>query len=504
MQSVFLNFVCFHGETTWKDSCRRVSLRDFELLKSLVLVFEVEQLPSSVRIKANERMQTMAANPFDEDMYRWGLHLLDPRVPPSNGPGTDIQNYDNTTDSNTTSDNLISTDGSSTITYNDNYPYAGASGRESGEHGYGASGLSQGGVVEDNESSSRHLNVITERESTMGPRAHTFSSSSERRDRPRSPDYELYQHGDDDDLNLSLALALSEEEQLVDEEVAKRLNKLDSIRHVPRVNTDFPTLDAASLDHQRLAERLVLYGLNERQIQGDGNCQFRALSDQLYRTSEHHKYVRKNVVSQLKSKPEVYSGYVPMSYNEYLKKMAKSGEWGDHVTLQAAADYYGTKIWLITSFKDTAFIEILPAQVQTYRVIYLSFWSEIHYNSIYPEGDNLGTGEDDCQYICQEIVVVLGGCLNPYFSQEVWKRKCRQARPQKLDLRLLSKMGQLIARSRYTSCRRPYSVLSRKAGLCLELASLLLVFGNLENGFGCILELVQIAEDISAVKRHED
>ncbi|XP_065617171.1 staphylococcal-like nuclease CAN1 isoform X3 [Quercus suber] len=32
-------------------------------------------------------------------------------------------------------------------------------------------------------------------------------------------------------------------------------------------------------------------------------------------------------------------GYVPMANNDYLKKMSKSGEWGDHVTLQAAADW---------------------------------------------------------------------------------------------------------------------------------------------------------------------
>ena len=148
--------------------------------------------------------------------------------------------------------------------------------------------------------------------------------------------------------------------------------------------------------------------------------QLRALSDQFYRTPEHHRFVRQQVVKQvsivegsscisatpelqyahgfhgqissqslvncrsslcitsealqlawqLESHPEFYAGYVPMDYREYLKKMSKwvfvllfvykqmfslyckytssfllcsnnptrSGEWGDHVTLQAAAD----------------------------------------------------------------------------------------------------------------------------------------------------------------------
>ncbi|GKF63057.1 OTU domain-containing protein, partial [Tanacetum coccineum] len=56
----------------------------------------------------------------------------------------------------------------------------------------------------------------------------------------------------------------------------------------------------------------------------------------------------------------MYEGYVPMAYSEYLKRISKSGEWGDHVTLQAAADSYGVKIFVLTSFKDTVSIEILP------------------------------------------------------------------------------------------------------------------------------------------------
>jgi hypothetical protein len=70
-----------------------------------------------------------------------------------------------------------------------------------------------------------------------------------------------------------------------------------------------------------------------------GWWQFRALSDQLYRSPEHHKFVRKSVVTQLKAAPDAYSNYVPMKYTDYVKNMAKDGEWGDHVTLQAAADY---------------------------------------------------------------------------------------------------------------------------------------------------------------------
>ncbi|KAG9134573.1 hypothetical protein Leryth_000905 [Lithospermum erythrorhizon] len=181
-------------------------------------------------------------------------------------------------------------------------------------------------------------------------------------------------------------LELTDEYDL-DGEVGKRLNQIVSVPHIPRINEDIPSIEVSTSDYQRLLDRLKLYDLVERKVQGDGNCQFRALSDQFYRSPEHHKFVRKQVVDQLKSHPDIYEGFVPMAYGEYLKQISKSGEWGDHVTLQAAADSYGIKILVITSYKETCYIEILPKIQKSNRVIYLSFWAEVHYNSIYPQGD---------------------------------------------------------------------------------------------------------------------
>ncbi|CAK9168332.1 unnamed protein product [Ilex paraguariensis] len=108
--------------------------------------------------------------------------------------------------------------------------------------------------------------------------------------------------------------------------------------HTPRVNGEIPDVNDATLDHEPLSARLTTYSLVELRIEGDGNCQFRALADQLFRNPDYHKHVRKEVVKQLKHFRKLYEGYVPMKYKSYLKKMKKLGEWGDHVTLQAAAD----------------------------------------------------------------------------------------------------------------------------------------------------------------------
>lgn len=202
-----------------------------------------------------------------------------------------------------------------------------------------------------------------------------------------SPCSSLERRSQDGSEDVYTSLELLDEFSALDGEVGKRLTQMNSVPHIPRINGDIPTMDEATTDHQRLLDRLTLYDLRELKIPGDGNCQFRALSDQFYRTPEHHEFVRQQVVEQLKSEPELYEGYVPMAYDEYLKKISERGEWGDHVTLQAAADCYGVKICVVTSFKDTCFIEILPKVQRSKRVIFLSFWAEVHYNSIYPEGE---------------------------------------------------------------------------------------------------------------------
>ncbi|KAJ1693660.1 hypothetical protein LUZ63_010358 [Rhynchospora breviuscula] len=180
------------------------------------------------------------------------------------------------------------------------------------------------------------------------------------------------------------------------------LRRIRILCHVPRVNGEIPSIDVLMKPFQTIKGLLIvisypvqsksccslrLYDLVELKVGGDGNCQFRALSDQFYGSPEHHESVRQQVINQLESNRDLYEGYVPMEYDDYLKKLSKTGEWGDHVTLQAAADSYGVKIFVITSFKDTCYIEILPNVQKSKRVIFLSFWAEVHYNSIYPEGD---------------------------------------------------------------------------------------------------------------------
>ncbi|CAI5470386.1 unnamed protein product [Closterium sp. Yama58-4] len=167
--------------------------------------------------------------------------------------------------------------------------------------------------------------------------------------------------------------------------LTRLFTRSNSVLHSMRVNSGrLPSLRESLSSHQTLTERLAVYGLRELPMVGDGNCQFRALADQLFRNANRHAAVRQAVVQQMRAHSERYSPYVPDSFSRYLRHMARNGEWGDHITLQAAADKYGAKINLITSYPGDQFlIEIFPCQGKPTKELWLSFWAEVHYNSVY-------------------------------------------------------------------------------------------------------------------------
>ncbi|CAL5365551.1 unnamed protein product [Camellia sinensis] len=318
----------------------------------------------------------------DPDVVRWGLHLLDGCSVSTDGSPGSIVHYDKDLsqveyvkeDFCETKHNEVENDEIIARAFQEELSRLAA---------VEASASSQAG--ED------HLQASILAQDWRGPskRHCSFEDGNNQRDADERGKYSSCSSTEEKSLGLEDQSCSPEiaDESTLDGEVGKRLNQMVPIPHVPKINGEIPSVDEETTDHQRLLERLLLYELVELKVQGDGNCQFRALSDQIYRTTEHHKFVREQVVGQLKSHPELYEGYVPMAYNDYLKHISKTGEWGDHVTLQAAADAYGVKIFIITSFKDTCYIEILPHTQKSKRIICLSFWAEVHYNSIYPEGD---------------------------------------------------------------------------------------------------------------------
>mmetsp|Transcript_28161 Transcript_28161/g.38935 ORF Transcript_28161/g.38935 Transcript_28161/m.38935 type:complete len:176 (-) Transcript_28161:814-1341(-) len=152
---------------------------------------------------------------------------------------------------------------------------------------------------------------------------------------------------------------------------------------VPKVNLYSLDQDSFTKEKSILRKKLDKFALKEKIIKGDGNCQFRALADQIYGENEEYDAVRLAVVAQLREYPERYCEYVPESYEQYMNNMERDGTWGDHVTLQACADRFGMQIYLITSYQDENAVKVIPAVQKSDKILFLSFWAEIHYNSVH-------------------------------------------------------------------------------------------------------------------------
>lgn len=181
---------------------------------------------------------------------------------------------------------------------------------------------------------------------------------------------------------------------------------------------EMPPLTESEKAHDRILKRLENMQLRERKVGTDGNCQFRALSDQLFGHEKHHDIVRRKVVAQLCETPSRYSAYILEGYEAYVTRMGLDGTWGDHITLQAASDCFNVEICLVHSFKSDEVITVhpiiaeepeevpakrssrkrgflgmrkskkKPARESLTRAaapcsfVMLSFWSEVHYNSL--------------------------------------------------------------------------------------------------------------------------
>lgn len=90
-------------------------------------------------------------------------------------------------------------------------------------------------------------------------------------------------------------------------------------------------------------------------VKGDGNCQFYSLSWHVLGTTSKHDKIRSRVVDHLggPARLDVSPFYCPEhpleppTFDAWLEYMSKDRTWGDHFTLQAAADVFNLRIHVL-------------------------------------------------------------------------------------------------------------------------------------------------------------
>ena len=69
-------------------------------------------------------------------------------------------------------------------------------------------------------------------------------------------------------------------------------------------------------------------------VKGDGNCLFRALSDQMYDKEDYQDFLRENTCNAVSSMVEEFSPFLECEANEFLHKLSRSGRPRSYTGIQ--------------------------------------------------------------------------------------------------------------------------------------------------------------------------
>ena len=133
-----------------------------------------------------------------------------------------------------------------------------------------------------------------------------------------------------------------------------------------------------------LTERLRLIGLIPHDVGGFGDCFFKSVSHQLYRTADLHLEIRMAGIGHLQSYPELYIERISNDHwNNYIQQMSKQGTWCDNIIMQAVANAYNCVIHITQSNINSPESTILTpvADQDGRKTIFIGYINELHYVS---------------------------------------------------------------------------------------------------------------------------
>ena len=143
---------------------------------------------------------------------------------------------------------------------------------------------------------------------------------------------------------------------------------------------------------------LLEKNLKIRVVRGDGNCLFRAISDQVYGTDKHYDILRRYCMDYLVIKKRYFEPYIDEEFGGYIKDKRRDTVWGDDVEIEILSEIYnrpveiyrGNNIPLKTFHENNSSKNEINDYNFSLTPIRLSYHRKNHYNSIVPlESDHI-------------------------------------------------------------------------------------------------------------------
>ena len=96
------------------------------------------------------------------------------------------------------------------------------------------------------------------------------------------------------------------------------------------------------IDLNKFKQQLNPLCLKVKEVEGDGNCVFRAVADQLEGDESLHSVFRQRTVEYILENKGMYTYFIEddETIEEYCKDLAKDGIWGDQLEINALAKVF--------------------------------------------------------------------------------------------------------------------------------------------------------------------
>jgi len=145
-------------------------------------------------------------------------------------------------------------------------------------------------------------------------------------------------------------------------------------------------------DFQKFLTQLGALNLTIKDVAGDGNCLFRAMSDQIDGVPDNHYSYRQKIVDFIVDNKEDYAPFIEddVPFDVYCNKMRLNGTWGGNMEIQAASIVYHVNI-CIHQLEQPRW-ELINYEKSTTRCIHLSYHSGDHYASVRRSDDTKTSG----------------------------------------------------------------------------------------------------------------
>ena len=131
-------------------------------------------------------------------------------------------------------------------------------------------------------------------------------------------------------------------------------------------------------------------GIFMRDVEGDGNCLFRSISDQIEGSEGNHRYYRDLALAHIKNNEEVFKLFLleDETLDEYIKDMDEDGTWGGHFELVALSEALNCNFCLHMKEQEPVIIHgCLSDPKKKVRIYHLAYHVDEHYSSVRKLGD---------------------------------------------------------------------------------------------------------------------